>query len=298
MNHYQRNREIAINYEILRRLVQDEFVLKQIVTRERYPELLQVSEFYFKYCHSSRFIKDFPKVFQMMQRETLASFSQLLPNTKIISKFDEQYPVSFLLDLKEDAPLFLYVCGNIALLDRKFTKVVLVGSRSANEKEMIHAGELSESLGKSNYVVTTGYDDILDTCVQSAAQTAGFPSITFLHLPLLKSFIEGSLSSSIKRRLFTVPALMVSPFPPTHNGILKTESALVGRMLASIGKVSLVMSAKEGGSAHREAGYCIQMHKPVILPKYILLSLTFIESSYILSVNNDEELMDLLKQFA
>jgi hypothetical protein len=297
VNHYQINREIAINYEILRRLVQDESVLKQIVTRERYPELLQVSEFYFKYCQSSRFITDFPKVFQMMQRETLVSFSRLLPNTKIISKFDEEYPISFLLDLKEDAPLFLYVCGNITLLDRKHTKIVMVGSRSANTKEMINAGILSENLGKSNYVVTTGYDDILDTCVQSAVQNAGLCGMTFLHLPLNKSFVEGSLSTSIKRSLFTIPSLMVSPFPPTQIGMLKSESELIDRMLASIGKVSIVMSAKEGGSAQREAGYCIQMHKPVILLNYIRLSMNFIESSYILSVNNEVELMDLVKQF-
>ncbi len=298
MKPFLKNREIAINYEILRRLVQDDLALKQIVTRERYSELLNVSEFYFNYCPTSRFIQDFPKVFQMMQRETMAAFARLLPNTKVISKFDEEYPASLLLDLKNDAPLFLYVCGNIALLERKHPKIVIVGSRSANEKEMIHAGNLGELLGKSKYIVVTGFDDTLDTCVQSALQSANLPAIIFLHMPLFKSFVEGSLSASIKRSLFTTPSLTVSPFPPTQNGMLKSESALVGRMLASIGKVSIVMSAKEGGSAQREAGYCVQMHKPVILPKYILLSLKFIESKYVLSVNSDEELMELVKQFA
>lgn len=298
MKHYQRNREIAINYEILRRLVQDDLILRQLVTRDKYLELLQVSEFYFKYCPPSRFIQDFPKVFQMMQRETVAAFAKLLPNTKIICKFDEQYPNSFLLDLKDDAPLFLYVCGNIGLLERKYPKIVIVGSRSANEKEMIHAGILSEKLGKASYIVATGYDDPLDTCVQSSSQTSGLPSTTFLHMPLIKSFVEDSLSTSIKRNLYASPSLLVSPFPPTQIGLLKSESLLIGRMLASIGKVSIVMSAKEGGSAQREAGFCVQMHKPVILPKYILLSLKFIESKYILSVNSDDELMDLIKQFA
>ncbi|MGB7594968.1 MAG: DNA-processing protein DprA [Erysipelotrichaceae bacterium] len=298
MNSLHRNREIAINYEILRRLVQDDLILKHVVTRDRYAELLNVSQFYFNYCPPSRFIQDFPKVFQMMQRETVAAFSRLLPNTKIISKFDAEYPPSLLLDLKDEAPLFLYVCGNIGLLERKHPKIVIVGSRSANEKEMIHAGNLSEMLGKANYIVTSGFEDALDTCVQSALQNAGLPGITFLHLPLLKTYVDGSLSTSIKRSLFSSPSLVVSPFPPTHSSMLKSESILVGRMLASIGKVSIVMSAKEGGSAQKEAEYCIQMHKPVILPKYILLSLKFIESKYVLSVNSDEELLDLVKQFA
>jgi predicted Rossmann fold nucleotide-binding protein DprA/Smf involved in DNA uptake len=297
VNHFQRNRECAINFEILRRLVQDDTLLMQRVTRESYPELLQVSAFYHSHFPTLRFVHDFPGVFQMMQRETVAAFAKLLPNTKVISKFDEEYPASLLLDLKDEAPLFLYASGNIALLQRHYAKIVIAGSRSANEKEMIHARAICEQLGKADYVVASGFDDPLDTCVQSAAQEAGFPTIAFLHIPLVKSFVDGSLSASIKRNLFHSPSLAISPFPPTQNGMLKSESALIGKMLASIGKVSIVMSAKDGGSAQREAGYCVQMHKPVILPKYILLSLKFNESKYILSVNSDEELMDLVKQF-
>jgi len=298
VNHYQRNREIAINFEILRKLVQDDAKLNQMITRDRFHELLQVSEFYFNYCPASKFIQDYPKVFQMIQRETVGAFAKLLPNTKIISKFDEEYPASLLQDLKEEAPLFLYGCGNLSLLNRKHPKIAIVGSRSANEKEMIHAKNLSATLGKSGYIVMSGFDDPLDTCVQAASQENRFPSITLLHMPLVKSFVEGSLSASIKRQLFSTPSLTLSPFPPTRAGMLKSESELIGRMLASIGKVSVVMSAKEGGSAHREAGYCVALHKPVILPKYILLSLKFIDSRYIFSVDSDEELMTMIQQFA
>ena|GEM_PF-1254299 len=298
MNHYQRNREIAINFEILRKLVKDDARLNQLITRDRFLELQQVSEFYFNHCPASRFIQDYPKVFQMMQRETVAAFTKLLPNTKIISKFDEEYPAALLQDLKEDAPLFIYACGNIALLGRKHAKVVLTGSRSANEKEMIHAKELSVALAKKGYVVTTGFDDLLDTSAQAGLQEAGLSGMSILHIPLVKSFVEGSLETSIKRQLFSAPSLVISPFPPTQTALLKSESELVGKMLASIGKVSVVLSAKEGGSAHREAGYCVAMHKPVILPKYILMSLKFIESKYIFSTVNDDELMELIQQFA
>jgi hypothetical protein len=95
VNHFQRNRECAINFEILRRLVQDDTLLMQRVTRESYPELLQVSAFYHSHFPTLRFVHDFPGVFQMMQRETVAAFAKLLPNTKVISKFDEEYPASF-----------------------------------------------------------------------------------------------------------------------------------------------------------------------------------------------------------
>ena len=92
MNHFQRNREIAINLQILERLVQDREKVKLEVNSERFHELIHISDFYFKYFPASRFIQNFPQTLQMMQRETAAAFSYLLPQTKIISKFDEEYP--------------------------------------------------------------------------------------------------------------------------------------------------------------------------------------------------------------
>lgn len=297
MNHFQRNREIAINLQILERLVQDREKVKLEVNSERFHELIHISDFYFKYFPASRFILNFPQTLQMMQRETAAAFSYLLPQTKIISKFDEEYPPSLIQDLREDAPLFIYACGNLSLLRRKAIKITIVGSRSANEKEIVQSKVLASRLAQEGYTIVSGFDNPLDTSVQMALHTIERPGIVILNQPLLKSFIADTLQESVKRNLFIPPNLLISALPPIQTPLLKTDIERTNKILASLSKVSIVMSAKEGGHAMDEATFCVKLHKPVILPDYIRLSIPFLESKYILSVKTMEELLLLVEQF-
>ncbi len=297
MNHYQRNREIAINLQILERLVQDHEKVRLEVNYERFHELLHISEFYFKYFPASRFIRNFPQTLLMMQRETATAFSQLLPQTKIISRFDEEYPSSLIQDLKEDAPLFIYACGNLTLLRRNTIKITIVGSRSANEKEIVQSKILAGKLAQEGYTIVSGFDNPLDTSVQISLHSIQQPGIVILNQPLFKSFISDTLQESVKRNLLVHPNLLISAMPPIQAPLLKSDIERTSKMLASLSKVSIVMSAKEGGHAMDEATFCVKLHKPVILPDYIRLSIPFLESNYILSVKTMEELLLLVKQF-
>ena len=186
MNKSTLNKQLAINYSALRRLVQNDHLVHSRINKDNFHELMDVRKFYETYFESTKFVQYFPQVCQLIKRETENAFARLRQRVYIIHKYDEAYPKALLQDLKDDAPLFLYLCGDNTLLERKVKRVSIVTTLNREDTYIEKSKNICSTLHDGPYTVLLQNRSAVDHVLFEQFKEMNVSLIYFVNAPLLK----------------------------------------------------------------------------------------------------------------
>jgi predicted Rossmann fold nucleotide-binding protein DprA/Smf involved in DNA uptake len=129
---------------------------------------------------------------------------QLIPIT------EERYPGSLKRNLKYNAPVLLYVKGNVALLNEPC--VAIVGSRNAQPRSLEFTSRIAQLATSQQKVVVSGYAKGVDKQAFDAAVNAGGRSVIILPQGITTF---GSNYQLLHKQISSGKVAVVSAFAPT-----------------------------------------------------------------------------------
>ncbi len=256
MNKSTLQKKRAMNYAILRTIVQDDHLLKNTLTRNNFNELIDVRAFYQRYFQKDRFIQDNPIIFNLLSREAEIAFSKLRVKVRIIDRFSESYPVSLLQDLREQAPTFLYAYGNLNNLDRKLTRLALVSTLETDETYVQSSLTVLKHLSESTHVLMVQNRSPLDQRMIEQLDSIQYPYVLLSNTPIQKC-------ESIEDGLMYPNKTLLSFIGPM-DGVMVDFQRL--KIMNSLGKLTILLSPHPNDIHHFSVQNNLAWHKPSILP--------------------------------
>lgn len=258
MNKSSQNKKLAINYSVLKKLVQNDTLVNTRITKDNILELLDVQQFYSTYFESTKFVQYFPQVCQLVKRETEAAFARLKQRVFIVHKYDEEYPKAILQDLKDEAPLFLYLCGDNSLLDRKVKRVSLVTTINREDKFIESCKNICEQFIHQPYTLLIQNRSVVDHVIYEQIKERDVSILHFVNGPLFKD------EDAIKICKSNNPKFgHLSFVGPTDNGMEEYQRI---KLMNSLGKVTVLLTDNPNDVHHFSIQNNYSWHKPSILP--------------------------------
>lgn len=267
MNQNQLNRQLAINYAILKKLVQDDHEVNKLINKNNFMDILDVQTFYHTHFEAAKFVEFFPVVYALLRRETEAAFARLKPRIRIFNRFEKEYPSSLAHDLGQDAPMFIYVCGDIDLFDRKLPKLYLISNTSKSDRMIQDALDILDSFDGSKEVLVLSQQTPLTHIVYNKIHTLSVSSIVYVNAPLTKAIFKSTFFPCNQTK---VKHLLVSAIPPDETNLDRLQ-ALTNSLAVSMSKAGILLSDH---SNDLKLDGCLKLlgsHKPLIVPFFIAL---------------------------
>ncbi len=259
----KQNRQLAIQYHILRRLIQDDSKLHAKINKENIAELLDAKKFYDKYFEPQHNAAQLPMLFKLVQRETEAAFKRISNKVHIIHKYDERYPKCILQDFREDAPMFLYLSGGVDVLDRKYKKISLFTNSKSSDEYIEETLKLLKQLKDSSYVVLIQFNTLMDNLIFLECQKQGIPCIVVFRGPVTKD-LENAVKKYNPRFKRGSKGMNIMSITGPFNEVLneKTQSHLMN----SMGRVSVLFSDALNDVNHEAIKNNLYWRKPSLMP--------------------------------
>lgn len=187
------------------------------------------------------------------------SFQSLSSDVVLSKKGDEIY--SKLLLMTEEAPPYLFLKGNVNLLNEK--SVCVVGSRNASNESMQKTEKIVKSLVKRNIIVNAGLAKGIDTSTHAAALNNGGKTIAVIGTPINQFYPKENreLQERIEK-----DGLLVSQFPPC-NPVNRWNFPTRNGVMSGISLATIIMEAGETSGALKQADYALKQGRDVLIPK-------------------------------
>ena len=197
----------------------------------------------------------FYETYQMVKE----SFQSLSSDVVLYKKGDEIY--SKLLMMTEEAPPYLFLKGNVNLLNEK--SVCVVGSRNASNESIQKTEKIVKSLIKRNIVVNAGLAKGIDTATHAAALNNGGKTIAVIGTPINQFYPKENreLQERIEK-----DGLLVSQFPPC-NPVNRWNFPTRNSVMSGISLATIIMEAGETSGALKQADYALKQGRDVLIPK-------------------------------
>lgn len=189
-------------------------------------------------------------------------FEALQEDDEIIKKGNSDYPE--LLAATDEAPRFLYLRGNTALLYNTKT-VALVGSRNASEKAKANTERLAVALGRNGIIVVSGLARGIDVTAHKAALANGFYTIAVIGTNLNQYY--PSENKDVQKEIES-KGLVISQFSPAT----KTERwffPMRNGVMSGLSQATVVMEAGETSGALKQATFALKQKRLVLIPKNV-----------------------------
>lgn len=187
------------------------------------------------------------------------SFQSLPANTILIKKGNEIYP-KLLLET-EEAPAYLFLKGDISLLNEK--SICVVGSRNASIESLKKTETLVKSLIKRNIVVNAGLAKGIDTATHITALNNGGKTIAVIGTPINQFYPKENRDLQIA---IAEKGLIVSQFPPC-NPVNRWNFPTRNGVMSGIAVATVIMEAGETSGALKQADYALKQGRTVLIPK-------------------------------
>lgn len=188
-----------------------------------------------------------------------SSFSSLDKDVILCKKGDNIYPK--LLANTAEAPLYLFLKGDITLLNEK--SVCVVGSRNANRISMENTERIVKSLIHRNIVVNAGLARGIDTATHTAALNNNGKTIAVIGTPINRYYPKENKNLQIE---IEKKGLVISQFPPC-NEIFRWNFPLRNATMSGISLATIIMEAGEGSGALKQADYALKQKRDVLIPQ-------------------------------
>lgn len=256
MNKATVRKRLAMNYAILRTIVQDDERLNTLITRTNLDELIDVQRFYETYVDEHRFILDNPVIFKLLERQALKAFKALRPQTRILHRFEAEYPLALRQDFQAKAPLFLYVHGDHTLLDRKRARCALITTLKEDADYQAQVHRVHQQLQTSVCVPILQNRSAADHALVEALDASDRPYVLLLNHPILKTPLP---SEGLSRSTKTIISF-VGPL----DGVMVEYQRL--KVLNSLSHVTVLISDHANDVHHFSIQNNLAWRKPSILP--------------------------------
>lgn len=202
-------------------------------------------------------------VLKQAYRTAEKAFSKLRSEDEIVKRGNSDYPP--LLLKTEQAPRFLYLRGNKALLFEKRT-VALVGSRNASEEAKLNTKRVAISLGKNGITVISGLAKGIDVTAHKAALEYGYNTIAVIGTNLNQYYPAENrkVQEEIEKK-----GLVVSQFSPAT----KTERwffPLRNGVMSGLSLATVIMEAGETSGALKQADFAMKQGRQILIPQKAL----------------------------
>lgn len=186
--------------------------------------------------------KDFYHTYLIRVKE---SFKTLPEDVILVKKGDKIY--SKLLAIIPTAPPYLFLKGNVYLLNEK--SVSVVGSRNASKEAMKKTEILVKALVKRNIVVNAGLAKGIDTITHQTALKNNGRTIAVIGTPINQYYPKENknLQLAIEKH-----GIVVSQFPPC-NKVNKWNFPTRNATMSGISIATIIMEAGEKSGALRQA---------------------------------------------
>ncbi|MBM6842182.1 DNA-protecting protein DprA [[Clostridium] spiroforme] len=190
------------------------------------------------------------------------SFLTLDQDTIIIKKGDEIY--SKLLNSTNEAPPYLFLKGNIDLLNEK--SVCVVGSRNASSESLEKTAKIVKSLVHRNIVINAGLAKGIDTAAHQSALKNGGKTIAVIGTPINQYYPKENkaLQNEIADK-----GLLVSQFPPC-NKVQRWNFPTRNGVMSGLSIATIIMEAGETSGALKQADYALKQNRDVFIPQSAL----------------------------
>ena len=164
------------------------------------------------------------------------------------------------------APPFLFLKGNVRLLNEK--SVSVVGSRDASREAMEKTEILVKALVKRNIVVNAGFAKGIDTITHQAALKNNGRTIAVIGTPINQYYPKENkkLQLTIEKH-----GLVISQFPPC-NKVYKWNFPLRNATMSGISIATIIMEAGVKSGTLRQANHCIKQGRDILIPYSLLQS--------------------------
>ena len=186
-------------------------------------------------------------------------FANLTNDVILVKKGDQAY--SKLLATTKEAPPYLFLKGNVHLLEEK--SVCVVGSRNASEESMKKTERIVKSLVKRNIVVNAGLARGIDTTTHTAALANGGRTIAVIGTPINQYYPKENKDLQIQ---IEKNGLVVSQFPPC-NTINRWNFPTRNGVMSGISLATIIMEAGESSGALKQANYALKQGRDVFIPQ-------------------------------
>ncbi len=180
---------------------------------------------------------------------------------KILVRGREGYPERLVKTLGENAPLILFVIGNLNILKQK--AVGFCGSRKASDKGLAVATECSRELAKRQVNVISGYAHGVDLAAHRAALEAGGET-TFV---LAEGILHFKLKSDVKDLITEDNHVVVSEYMPRLPWLARNAMQRNKTICGLSNAVVVIESGLKGGTY--EAGKtALLLRRPLFVVGY------------------------------
>lgn len=232
-----------------------------------FSNLVDVSEFMVK----DKTLLDHYSIFFKVDTERLKkdfefayrAFSNLRPTDEIIKRGSGDYAP--LLSETQQAPRFLYLRGNKALLFEERT-VALVGSRKASEKSKENTRRLAATLGNNGITIISGLAKGIDVTAHKTALKHGFNTIAVIGTNLNQYYPAENKPVQLE---IEKKGLIVSQFSPAT----KTQNwffPLRNGVMSGLSLATIIMEAGETSGALKQADFALKQCREVLIPNNAL----------------------------
>lgn len=279
MNQNQLNRQLAINYAILKKLTQDELAVAKLINKDNLMDLLDVQAFYHTHFEAAKFVEFFPMVYDLLRRETEAAFARLKPRIRIFNRYEKEYPTSIAHDLGQEAPLFIYVCGDIDLFDRKLPKLMLVSSLTRSDRLIQQSLDLLDIFDGSKEVLVLSQQTPLNHLIYNKIHALSVSSIVFVNAALTKSIFKSTFFPCNQTK---IKHLLISAISPDEPNLDRFQS-LTNSLAVAMSKAGILLSDQSGDLKLDGCLKLLASHRPLIVPFF-----TAVRHDLILSLRPDQ----------
>lgn len=187
------------------------------------------------------------------------SFAELSDDVILVKKGDDVY--SKLLATVKEAPPFLFLKGNVHLLNEK--SICVVGSRNASNESMEKTERIVKSLIKRNIVVNAGLAKGIDTATHKAALKNNGRTIAVIGTPINQYYPKENKDLQIE---IETKGLVVSQFPPC-NIVNRWNFPIRNATMSGISLATIIMEAGETSGALKQADYALKQGRDVLIPQ-------------------------------
>lgn len=190
------------------------------------------------------------------------SFLNLDKEVLVAKRGDEIY--SKLLSCTNEAPPFLFLKGNINLLNEK--SVCVVGSRNASTDSLKKTEKIVKSLIHRNIIVNAGLAKGIDTAAHQSALKNGGKTIAVIGTPINQYYPKENKELQIE---IEKKGLVVSQFPPC-NKVQRWNFPLRNSVMSGLSIATIIMEAGETSGALKQADYALKQNRDVLIPQSAL----------------------------
>ncbi len=189
-------------------------------------------------------------------------FERLGEGELIIGRNDSAWP-SRINDFPQ-MPRYLYLKGDISLLDKP--SVSVIGTRSPSAQGKQYAADTASELGEKGYVVASGLALGIDGVAHLGALKNDAPTMAVIGTPLHNVYppVHAPLQKLIGQH-----GLVVSRFSPASE-TQKWFFLLRNRLMSALSLGSVVVEDRDGGGAVRQAGFALEQKKYLFIYQHVL----------------------------